>query len=59
MNSINLLFIGVLTDNADGEYLSDVIYDDANPDQIETLPDTALHRNVDLAIVAADREGMV
>ncbi|KAF8193803.1 hypothetical protein BJ912DRAFT_1057475 [Pholiota molesta] len=48
---------GVLTDNADGEYLSDVIYDDANPDQIETLPDTALHRNVDLAIVAADREG--
>ncbi|KAF8199609.1 hypothetical protein BJ912DRAFT_1139672 [Pholiota molesta] len=48
---------GVLADDARGEYSTNVIYDDANPDQIESLADTQLHRNVDLPIVNADREG--
>ncbi|KIJ63841.1 hypothetical protein HYDPIDRAFT_133743 [Hydnomerulius pinastri MD-312] len=48
---------GVLTDNARGNYAYDTIYDDLNPDQLETLPDTQIHRNVDLMVLAADKEG--
>lgn len=50
---------GVLTDNAAGEYTTDTIYDDLNPDQIETLPDTQLHRDVDLTLLRADEEGYI
>jgi len=50
---------GVLIDHAAGDYTSDTIYDDANPDQIESLPDTQIHRNVDLELVKADKEGYV
>ncbi|CAL1716979.1 unnamed protein product [Somion occarium] len=48
---------GVLTDTAKGLYASDVICDDLNADQIEAIPDTALHRDVDLAVVNADKQG--
>ncbi len=48
---------GVLADNAKGLYATDIIYDDTNADQIESLPDTQLHRDVDLAIVEADKQG--
>jgi hypothetical protein len=48
---------GVLVDDAHGLKPTDVIYDDANPDQIETLPPTQPHRPVDLEIVQADKEG--
>jgi hypothetical protein len=37
---------------------SDTIWDDMNPDQLETLPDTQIHRNVDLMVLAADKEGV-
>ncbi|KAF9565249.1 NAD(P)-binding protein [Agrocybe pediades] len=48
---------GVLADNAKGDFHTETIYNDADPDQIESLPDTQLHRNVDLEIVRADKEG--
>ena len=44
-------------DDAAGNYTIDTIYDDANPDQIESIPDTQLHRNVDLELIKADKEG--
>ena len=44
-------------DNAVGLQETDVIYVDTNAEQIESLPDTAVHRGVDLEIVAADKEG--
>jgi len=50
---------GVLTDNAAGMYAYDTIYNDADPDQIETLPPTQLHRNVDLELLNADKQGYV
>ncbi|RDB25572.1 Uncharacterized protein C2A9.02 [Hypsizygus marmoreus] len=50
---------GVLTDNAVGAYAYDTIYDDADADQIETLAPTQPHRNVDLELVNADKEGYV
>jgi len=50
---------GVLADGARGDHVSDTIYDDTNPEQIETLPDTQVHRNVDLELINADKEGYV
>ena len=49
---------GVLADSAEGNHVSDTpIYDDTNPDQIEALPDTQIHREVDLELIKADKEG--
>ena len=48
---------GVLMDFAKGMYAYDTIWDDTNPDQLETLPDTKLHHNVDLLVLAADKQG--
>jgi len=50
---------GVLMDNAVGFEDTDVIYVDSDAEQIESLPDTAFHRPVDLEIVAADKAGYV
>ncbi|KAL4268610.1 NAD(P)-dependent Metabolic Enzyme [Pleurotus pulmonarius] len=50
---------GVLTDNAAGMYQYDTIWNDADPEQMATLPPTQLHRDVDLAIVGADEAGYV
>jgi len=50
---------GELTDKAAGMYATDTIYSDLDPDQIEALPATALHRDVDLTIVEADKQGYV
>lgn len=36
---------------------SDLVYDDMNVEQLETIPDSAPHRIVDLIIVKADQEG--
>jgi len=52
-----LKFLGVLVDNAAGLESTDVIYVDTNPEQIESIPSTAIHRSVDVAVVAADKEG--
>ncbi|KAL4068479.1 hypothetical protein V8B97DRAFT_2024745 [Scleroderma yunnanense] len=51
--------VSVLTDNAKGLHSSDIIYDDLNLDQIASLPPTQLHRNVDLTIQEADKEGYI
>ncbi|KAG6901123.1 hypothetical protein C0995_000372 [Termitomyces sp. Mi166 len=50
---------GVLIDDAAGAFAGETIYDDTNPDQIETLAPSQPHRIVDLAIVKADKEGYV
>jgi hypothetical protein len=45
-------------DHAVGMHPSETIYDDSDPDQIESIPPTALHRNIDLELVDADNQGM-
>jgi len=50
---------GLLVDNAAGLRTTDTIWDDANPDQLDQLPPTAPHRDVDLEIIQADKEGYV
>lgn len=50
----------IITDlNAGGLYTSDVVWDDSNVDQLDTIPASALHRNVDLEVMQADNEGYV
>ncbi|KDQ57352.1 hypothetical protein JAAARDRAFT_35980 [Jaapia argillacea MUCL 33604] len=49
----------VLCDNAAGMYASDTIYSDTNVSQLESLPPTQLHRQVDLAVIAADLQGYI
>ncbi|OJA15681.1 hypothetical protein AZE42_12945, partial [Rhizopogon vesiculosus] len=48
---------GVLIDQAAGNFTADKIYSDLDIPKIETLPKTQLHREVDIAVVAADEEG--
>jgi len=50
---------GVLSTVANGNFTRELIYDDLDADQIETIPKDALHRDVDLPIVEADKEGYV
>lgn len=50
---------GVLTDDARGMYSTDTIFDDLDPDMLETLAPTQLHRNVDLALLQGDKDGYV
>jgi hypothetical protein len=65
---LNLEFWRHLTEqDAKGAYPTETIYSDlrANPTAkppllfIDSLPDTAFHRNVDLAIVEADKQAQI
>ncbi|KAI0649445.1 NAD-P-binding protein [Trametes meyenii] len=49
--------LGVIADEARGAYASDKVYSDLDLATIEALPPTALHRPVDLLVVAADEAG--
>ncbi|KIK96926.1 hypothetical protein PAXRUDRAFT_825456 [Paxillus rubicundulus Ve08.2h10] len=49
--------IGVLIDDAQGNYASNEIYSDLNIHKLESLPRTQPHREVDLAIANAGEEG--
>lgn len=50
---------GELVDNAQGLYSTNTIYSDLDVSLYEALPPTQPHRNVDLAVIAADNEGYV
>jgi hypothetical protein len=50
--------LGVISDDAKGMHSDVTIYDDSDADQIETIAPTQMHRDVDLAIIAADAEGL-
>jgi nucleoside-diphosphate-sugar epimerase len=46
----------LVADTSAGEYKSDTVFDDEKPFQIDSLPDSAPHRLIDLAIVHARQE---
>ncbi|KAJ7833056.1 hypothetical protein B0H14DRAFT_3711523 [Mycena olivaceomarginata] len=50
---------GVISDDAKGMHSDVTIYDDSDADQIETIAPTQMHRDVDLAITAADAKGYI
>ncbi|PFH53090.1 hypothetical protein AMATHDRAFT_1517 [Amanita thiersii Skay4041] len=50
---------GVLADNAMGRSTGTFIWHDDDPDQIETLEPTALHRDIELMVIDADKAGYV
>jgi len=49
--------LGLLKDDAMGMFAYDTVYSDNNVDQIEALPPTAFHRNVDWKFSMQTREG--
>ncbi|KAJ7106230.1 hypothetical protein C8R44DRAFT_715092 [Mycena epipterygia] len=56
---INTSGTGVLTDDAKGMFRYDTVYDDSNAAQLETLDPAQPHRNVDLALLEADKAGYI
>ncbi|KAI0661419.1 NAD-P-binding protein [Cubamyces menziesii] len=50
---------GVLTDDAAGMHDTDIVYNDCDVEQLSNIPRTQPHREVDLAVLAADQEGYV
>lgn len=46
----------LLGDGAKGSHKSDFVFDDEKPSSIDSLPDSAAHRKIDLAIVNARKE---
>jgi nucleoside-diphosphate-sugar epimerase len=44
-----------LSDDSNGEYKTDMIYSDKHPEDMDARPDSASHRGIDLAIIAARR----
>lgn len=52
------LALGVVADfTASGKFSYDTIHSDLEVEKIESIPSTAIHRNVDSEIVKADTEG--
>ncbi|KAK7039714.1 hypothetical protein R3P38DRAFT_489653 [Favolaschia claudopus] len=56
---INTSGTGEISDDAKGMHSDITIYDDSDVDQIKSISPTQMHRDVDLAITAADAEGYV
>ncbi|KAI0708909.1 NAD-P-binding protein [Cerioporus squamosus] len=55
----NMLAAGVLVDNAAGMFPTDTIYYDDDVEQLEKIPRSQPHREVDLTVIDADKEGFV
>ncbi|KAJ7589792.1 hypothetical protein C8J56DRAFT_888018 [Mycena floridula] len=56
---IHMSGTGCTGDGAEGMFSSDIVYNDMDIAQIESLKPTQSHRDVDLAIVEADTQGYV
>ncbi|EIN10832.1 NAD(P)-binding protein [Punctularia strigosozonata HHB-11173 SS5] len=50
---------GVLSDNAEGQRSTDIVYHDSDVLQMASLAPTQIHRDVDLAILDADAAGFL
>ncbi|KAH9933410.1 uncharacterized protein B0H18DRAFT_644511 [Fomitopsis serialis] len=48
---------GEIAESAEGKYATETVYSDLNIDQLKSIPPTAFHRNVDLAVIGADEQG--
>ncbi|KZT03270.1 NAD(P)-binding protein [Laetiporus sulphureus 93-53] len=47
---------GVLSEDTRGMYVADKVYSDLDVEQLKAIPETAIHRKVDLAVIAADQQ---
>ncbi|PCH43206.1 NAD(P)-binding protein [Wolfiporia cocos MD-104 SS10] len=48
---------GVISQPTKGLSVTETIYSDLNVEQIKSIPSTAIHRTIDLAVVEADEQG--
>jgi len=56
---IHISGTGTLIDDARGEYATNVIYSDVNPAQINSVPDNAFHRDIELLVLNASTSGKI
>lgn len=63
IHGVDHILLGVVIDSTkgkpemDGNYTTEIVWDDTDVAKLDTIPDTQLHRDVDLLILAADKEG--
>ena len=55
----NRVISAIIADNSHGQHGDHTIYSDLDSDSIEAIPEAVPHRNVDIALVRADKEGYV
>ncbi|KAF8509426.1 hypothetical protein BU17DRAFT_77845 [Hysterangium stoloniferum] len=56
---IHISGTGVLASDARGEYATDIIYSDLDSAQVNSIPDTAFHRDVELLVLNASSSGKI
>ncbi|KAI0729696.1 hypothetical protein C8Q72DRAFT_296216 [Fomitopsis betulina] len=48
---------GEIAEPAEGKYATENVYSDLDIEKLKAIPDNALHRHIDLAVISADEEG--
>ncbi|KZT66771.1 NAD(P)-binding protein [Daedalea quercina L-15889] len=48
---------GEIAEPVQGKRAAEIVYSDVNIEQMKSIPPTAFHRNVDLAVIGADEQG--
>jgi hypothetical protein len=56
---LHLYYLAFITDDARGLTAEHVSFSDLEVERLNAIPETALHRNVDVALIKADNEGYV
>ena len=54
---LNYFLLGIIVDDTKGNSSTETVWDDTDVAKLDTIADTQLHRNVDILILAADKEG--
>lgn len=47
-----------VAEQAEGKYATETVYSDVDLAQLKSIPESVIHRSIDLAVIAADEEGM-
>jgi len=53
------MILAMITDDARGLTSEHITYSDFDTERLNALPDTIIHRNVDIPVVEADKAGYV
>ncbi|KAI0731707.1 hypothetical protein C8Q72DRAFT_906698 [Fomitopsis betulina] len=46
-----------VAEQAEGKYATETVYSDVDLAQLKSIPESVIHRSIDLAVIAADEEG--
>jgi hypothetical protein len=54
---LDRFLLGIIVNDTKGNSSTETVWDDTDVAKLDTIADTQLHRNVDVLILAADKEG--